>query len=226
MESGEARHMPLAHAMLIPQSMMTRLGIVFCSLVFSSAAFAGGAATTGPDFVNAAPKRHIDRSLVASPDGYKRIDPGNVVPFLFDKAVLTAEGYDEVDTAARWLKSHPRHKLVLEGHTDAIGLAPYNEDLATRRMEAIRQRLRQHGIANDRIVLITFGEREAMDLENPLFPADRKVTMYATELTPQAVVAVVRENRPAIVASWWERGALLQMQHGLTTPTKTITVRR
>lgn len=226
MHTVQARHMPLAHAMLLTSVMKTRLGIVLATLLFSSAAFADVANTTGPDFVNAAPRRHIDRSLVASPDGSTRIDPYAVLPFLFDKAVLTAEGYDEVDTAARWLKANPRHKLILEGHTDAIGRAPYNEDLATRRMDFVRKRLLQHGLSSDRIVMITFGEREAMDLDNPLHASDRKVVMYATQLEPQQVIAVVRENRPAIVASWTERGAMLQMQSGLTTPTKTITVRR
>jgi outer membrane protein OmpA-like peptidoglycan-associated protein len=224
MHGNEARHMPLAHAMLIPWIMMTRLGIVIGLMLSSSAVFAD-TATTGPDFVNAAPKRHIDRSLVAS-QGATRIDPYNVLPFQFDSAQLTEAGYEEVTTAARWLERNPLHKLVLEGHTDAIGLAPYNEDLATRRMNVVRQHMLRHGVAPDRILMITFGEREAMELENPLFGADRRVVMYATKLTPHAVVAVVRENRPAIVATWTERGTLMQMQHGLTTPTKTITVRR
>jgi outer membrane protein OmpA-like peptidoglycan-associated protein len=206
--------------------MKTRLGILLGVLLFSSAAFADVANTTGPDFVSAAPRRHIDRSLVASPDGPTRIDPYTVLPFQLNQAQPTAEGWDEIDTAARWLKRHPKHKLVMEGHTDAIGLAPYNEDLATRRMDTVRRRLLQLGVSSDRIVLITFGEREAMELENPLHPADRRVVLYATELAPQAVVAVVRENRAAIVASWTERGAMMQMQSGLTQPTKTITVRR
>ena len=196
------------------------------TLLISSAAFADNADTTGPDFVNAAPRRHIDRSLVASPQAQSRIDPYDVLPFQFDKADLTEAGVDEVATAARWLKGHPRHKLVLEGHTDALGIEPYNEDLATRRMETVRQHLLRYGIHSDRIVMITFGEREAMDLENPLFGADRKVVMYATQLAPEAVVAMVREERPAIVASWTQRGALMRVEHGLTTPTKTITVRR
>jgi hypothetical protein len=196
------------------------------TLLFSSAAFADNADTTGPDFVNAAPRRHIDRALVASPQPQNRIDPSDVVPFLFDRADLSEAGIDEVAAAARWLKSHPRHKLVLEGHTDALGISPYNEDLATRRMETVRQYLLRFGVHSDRVVMITFGEREAMDLENPLFPADRKVVMYATQLAPEAVVAMVREERPAIVASWTQRGALMRVEHGLTTPTKTITVRR
>jgi len=178
------------------------------------------------DFVSAAPQVHIQQSLVASPDASNRIDPTSVVPFEFDSARLSDAGYSEVDTAALWLMVHPRHRLVLEGHTDALAVAPYNEDLSTRRMESVRQRMLQDGIASDRVMMITFGENEAMDLENPLFPADRHVTMYATRMSPQAVVAVVRENRPAIVATWTDRGALMRVEHGLTSPTKTITVRR
>jgi hypothetical protein len=199
--------------------------MLFLTLLSSSAAFAEVAPTTGPDFVGATPRRHIDRSLVASPHGPTRIDPYAVLPFQLDSAQLTAEGWDEVDTAARWLKSHPNHKLVMEGHTDAIGLAPYNEDLATRRMDTVRRRLLQHGLSSDRILMITFGEREAMELENPLHSADRKVVLYATTLAPQQVVAVVRENRPAIVASWTQRGALMQVTSGLEQQT-TTTVRR
>jgi hypothetical protein len=205
--------------------MMTRLGITLSTLLLSSAAFADVANTTGPDFVSAAPQRHVDRSLVASPDGPTRIDPYTVLPFHYDKAQLTLEGYDEVDTAARWLKAHPRHKLILEGHADASGVELYNEDLATRRMDTVRRRLLQHGIASDRIVMITFGELESMSVDNPLHGADRKVVMYATTLQPQQVVAMVRENRPAIVASWTQRGTLMQVTQGLRQQT-TTTVRR
>jgi outer membrane protein OmpA-like peptidoglycan-associated protein len=221
--------MPLAHAMLLRLCMKTRLGILLGSLLLSSAAWADRAVTTGPDFVGAAPERHIDKSLVASPDAEKRIDPFAVVTFQLNQAALGDVGYSQVDTAASWLKKHPRHKLVLEGHTDALGLAPYNEDLATRRMVAVRHRLLQHGISPDRIMMITFGEREAMDLENPLYAADRRVVMYATELSPHAVAAVVRQNRPAIVATWSERGALMRLTQGLEQPERIVpsqTVRR
>jgi outer membrane protein OmpA-like peptidoglycan-associated protein len=221
--------MPLAHPMLFTYSMKTRLGIILGTLLFSSAAFAGNANTTSPDFVAASPRRHIDRSLVASPDARTQPDPYDVVPFQLDSAALTDAGVDEVAIAARWLHSHPRHKLVLEGHTDALGSFPYNEDLATRRMEVVRQYLMRWGIGSDRIVMLTYGESDAMDLDNPLFPADRRVVMYATKLSPQAVVAMVKESRPALVATWTERGALMRVDHHLTQPTKTVpttTVRR
>jgi outer membrane protein OmpA-like peptidoglycan-associated protein len=181
--------------------------------------------TTGPDFVNAAPQRHIPRSLVVSPEPMQ-IDPWTVLPFELDKARLTAEGFDEVDAAARWLYSHPKHQLVLEGHADALGRIPYNDDLSTRRMNTVRARLIRSGISSDRIVTITFGERESMDVDNPLHAADRKVVMYATPLSPPAVIAMVRTNRPAIYASYSEYGQQMRVEKAPGEPSKTIMVRR
>jgi outer membrane protein OmpA-like peptidoglycan-associated protein len=209
--------------------MKTRLAILLGSLLLSSAAYADRALTTGPDFVGSAPKRHIDQSLVASPTPERRIDPTSVVAFEHDESVLTSDGYSQVDTAAAWLKRNPRHMLVLEGHADALGSSPYNEDLATRRMVTIRERMRRQGVSPDRIMLITYGEREALDAENPLHGADRRVVMYATQLAPQAVAAMVRENREAIVATWSEGGAMMRLTHGLEQPERIApaqTVRR
>jgi len=230
MMRDEARHMPLARGMLIPRSMLANVGIIVSALLLSSVAIAdkdnGKDSTTGPDFVSATPPRHIPRSLVASPEAAKPIDPWAVLPFQLDKAALTAEGCDEVDRAARWLYQHPKHQIVLEGHADAVGRVPYNDDLATRRMSSVRTRLIRSGIASDRIVTITFGEREAMDVENPLHGADRKVVMYATTLSPQAVIAMVRETRPAIYASYSEYGQQMRVEQGPGRPPKTIMVRR
>ena len=192
------------------------------TLLFSSAAFADHA-TTGPDFVGASPRRHIDKSLVAS-NQTTRIDPGDVVAFAHDKAVLTAAGYDQVDAAAIWLKSHPRHKLVLEGHTDLIGVAPYNEDLATRRIDTVRRRLFQHGIHSDRIIMITYGEREAIIPDNP---ADRRVVMFTTTMSPQAVIAMTMAEREAVIAAWTEKGAMLTLASGVDqVPVKKTVVGR
>lgn len=177
--------------------------------------------TMAPDFVGAAPRPHIDRSLTAS-DQTTPIDPGDVLNFANDQAAPTLAGYEQIDAAARWLKSHPRQRIVLEGHTDRVGDAVYNEDLATRRIDMVRRRLLRNGISSDRIVLITYGEREAIAPENP---NDRRVVMYVTELSPQAVIAMTMTGRDAVVATWTEKGALMQQQ-GQSPPTRSIISRR
>jgi len=203
----QARDMPLARTMLIHQIMMAKLGLLGM-LLLSSVAFADRP-TAAPDFTGGAPRRHIDRSLVASPDGKSKIDP-----------------LGQVDAAASWLKAHPDRRIVLEGHTDGIGASAYNEDLAMRRIDSVRRRLLAHGIAQDRIVMISFGETESRDLADPLSSADRKVVMYTTPLAPQAAVAMVRDNRPAVVAYWSEHGNMVQMLHGVKTSAQTLTATR
>jgi hypothetical protein len=220
----QARDMPLARTMLIHQIMMAKLGLLGM-LLLSSVAFADRP-TAAPDFTGGAPRRHIDRSLVASPDGKSKIDPFDQVTFDLNGAQLSSLELGQVDAAATWLKAHPDRRIVLEGHTDGIGASAYNEDLAMRRIDSVRRRLLAHGIAQDRIVMISFGETESRDLADPLSSADRKVVMYTTPLAPQAAVAMVRDNRPAVVAYWSEHGNMVQILHGVKTSAQTLTATR
>ncbi|HEY5946848.1 MAG TPA: OmpA family protein, partial [Kofleriaceae bacterium] len=171
-------------------------------------------------------RRHVDKAFVAAPDAEHPIQPIDVVTFEHDKATLDEIAVSQLDTAARWLNNNPRQRLVLEGHADATGADVYNEDLAMRRVAAVRAHMMRHGIASDRIMMVNFGDREAMDEHNQLFGADRRVVMYATTLSPRAVAAVIRENRPAIATAWTERGAMIRVDNDVNQPTKTVTGRR
>jgi hypothetical protein len=175
-------------------------------LLMSTLAFADNA-PIGPDFVGSAPRAHIDPSLTAS-GAMNRIDPVDVVAFQLDSADLSSGSLIQIDRSATWLKRHPRFRIVLEGHTDLIGVMPYNEDLATRRVQAVRERLMRRGIPSDRIVLITYGENRATVPENP---EDRRVVMFASDRPVRDVVSAQLGHRHALVATWTERGSRLQM---------------
>lgn len=196
--------------------------LVIASLLLSTVAMADRG-PTAPDFLGATPKRHIDRTLAASPMG-GLIEPIDVVAFKLDSDQLTEGGFSQVDQTSRWLKANPRYRLVLEGHTDRLGLAPYNEDLANRRLNTVRMRLIKNGIASDRIVMITYGETEAHNPENP---NDRRVVMFATAQPVRDVVAASLNYRQALVATWTQNDSLMQAQHGLGRPiAPTATARR
>lgn len=191
--------------------MKTTIAAIFAALIGSSPALADNA-PIGPDFVGAAPRLHIDRSLVAS-SSMNRIEPLDVIAFDHNAADLREETIVQVDAAAKWLRRHTNHRIVLEGHTDQLGTPYYNEDLAMRRMQIVRDRLMRAGIKSDRIIMLTYGEREAIDPENP---NDRRVVMFATKLPTQQVVAMQGVHRDVIVATWTERGTLLQLHPGRT----------
>jgi peptidoglycan-associated lipoprotein len=176
------------------------------SLLSSSLVLADNA-PIGPDFVGSAPRLHIDRSLVASPDSMNRIEPLDVVAFDYDSSYLSGERVSQVDRAAKWLLRHRDHRIVLEGHTDMAGMSPYNVDLANRRMNAVRQRLMGWGVSQDRIVLLNYGEEQA---GIPFNPEDRRVVMFATDESLQDIVNNQLAYRHALVATWTNRGRQMQ----------------
>ena len=192
-------------------------------LLTSTFAFADNA-PIGPDFVGSAPRSHIDPSLTAS-GAVNRIDPVDVVAFRNDSADLSSGALIQIDRSATWLNRHPRFRIVLEGHTDQLGVTPYNEDLATRRVHAVRERLMRRGIPSDRIVLITYGEMQAISPDNP---EDRRVVMFASDRPVRDVVAAQLGHRRALVATWTERGSRLQMvsDAAVRGPTGTTAVSR
>lgn len=195
--------------------MKTTLAFLLGSLLFASAALAD---TTPPDFVGGDARVHIDPSLVASNTQPRaKIQPGDIVAFGFNTAGLTEAGFSQVDRATRWLSQHPEYRIVLEGHTDAIGSAHYNEDLSMRRIATVRQRLLQCGVASDRIIMVSYGDEHAIE---PANPNDRRVVMYATKMSPKAVVAATFAFRAPIVATWTDKNnVLIQQGQGVTTPT-------
>jgi outer membrane protein OmpA-like peptidoglycan-associated protein len=202
--------------LLITCMRTTRVAVLLSSLV-ASAALADNA-PIAPDFVGTAPPAHIDRSLAAS-SRMNRIEPADVIAFQLGSAKLAADGLDQVDHAARWLRLRPGHHIVLEGHTDKLGTMPYNEDLATRRIQSVRARLIRDGIPSDRIVMITYGETQAITPDNP---SDRRVVMFASNRPVRDIVTAQLDHRRALVASWTEHGAMMQMQNGLGRRTGTV----
>jgi outer membrane protein OmpA-like peptidoglycan-associated protein len=61
------------------------------------------------------------------------------------------------EVANALIKEDPLSKIVVEGHTDSQGTAPYNLELSQRRAESVRAHLVSRGIASDRISAQGFG---------------------------------------------------------------------
>jgi len=188
-------------------------------LVAAAGCSHGGAsrnANTGPDFVSEAKKPAVDKDLVASP-GENRNEPLDVVAFAFDKTDLTPAITTQIDKAAAWLDAHPNRVIVLEGHTDLVGNANYNEDLSIRRIEAVRQRLIDSKIKADRIVTIPYGRKEAI---HPAKRNDRPVVWVPCERAPKESVERRVEARKGIVARWTEDGQPKEVTASAQTATR------
>jgi outer membrane protein OmpA-like peptidoglycan-associated protein len=116
---------------------------------------AGQAQTTADNAVHRADS--LD-SVVKGLDNYKPVS--NVtVTFGFDKAVLTKDDRDQLDSFAAQLGSMNSYILQVTGGTDSTGSAQYNYDLSQRRADAVVQYLAsKYGIAPHRFYLIGIGK--------------------------------------------------------------------
>ena len=68
---------------------------------------------------------------------------------LFDsgKSTLRIGAREKLAKVAGILLAYPDLKVEVEGHTDSIGTADYNQDLSERRANAVRTFLIQQGIS-------------------------------------------------------------------------------
>lgn len=84
------------------------------------------------------------------------------VYFDFDKSSIKASERTKLSDAAQYLREHPTHRLLLEGHCDWRGTAEYNLGLGDRRANAAMQYLGTLGIAPDRLQTLSKGSLEAV----------------------------------------------------------------
>jgi OOP family OmpA-OmpF porin len=80
------------------------------------------------------------------------------VDFEFDSADLKGASSVVLDVAIDSLKGCPNIPVRVEGHTDSVGAADYNQQLGLRRAQAVRQYFTGRGISAGRISAKSFGE--------------------------------------------------------------------
>lgn len=89
----------------------------------------------------------------ASKDDWEEIN------FEFDSAVLS-DGFPSLLRMAELLKANSTFKVKLEGHGDGIGSDTYNDELATRRAQTVRDFLVKYGAAASQIDTSSKGKRD------------------------------------------------------------------
>jgi outer membrane protein OmpA-like peptidoglycan-associated protein len=91
------------------------------------------------------------------------------ITFDFDEATLRPDAAPILDEAIRIMgEQEGDFAIILEGHTDSIGNASYNQELSERRADAVRNYLVDHGVASEKIRSVGFGEtRPVADNSTP-----------------------------------------------------------
>jgi peptidoglycan-associated lipoprotein len=95
---------------------------------------------------------------------YETVLTDEKVKFGFDTADLSPEGQAAIDEFAAKIKEQNQNVYIeIQGHTDNVGSAKYNEELGLLRAESVRRYLNQkHGFPLHRINVISYGETAAV----------------------------------------------------------------
>ncbi|PKL87053.1 MAG: hypothetical protein CVV23_17365 [Ignavibacteriae bacterium HGW-Ignavibacteriae-2] len=80
------------------------------------------------------------------------------VNFAFDKSELLPESYSVLDKAVNLLNENPTVNVEIEGYTDYVGTAQYNQELSVERAETVKKYLVSKGINANRLSTIGYGK--------------------------------------------------------------------
>jgi outer membrane protein OmpA-like peptidoglycan-associated protein len=75
-----------------------------------------------------------------------------------DSAVLKPEAVDQISRIGDVIAKYADDRVRIEGHTDSVGAAAYNEALSLRRADAVRRVLTSRGVQERQILALGLGE--------------------------------------------------------------------
>jgi outer membrane protein OmpA-like peptidoglycan-associated protein len=99
------------------------------------------------------------------------------IQFAFNSADLIGRSYEQLDAIAEGIRqAGPGTKIVIEGHTDAVGGAEYNAMLSYKRAAAVQNYLSaRHGINAADLRVVAKGKEAPLAGVDPFAPQNRRV---------------------------------------------------
>jgi len=177
--------------------------LVFAMLAAGSAALAQDAAPNTEQMIEALkPRTRSLRNLVvgeaaASAPVAAAGEPATMPPepatarpslsmairFDFASARLRPEGAAVLDRLATALQASDLRagRFLIEGHTDAKGVADYNLRLSQQRADEVRRYLQLHGVDEQRLSAVGRGSQEPANAAQPLAAENRRVRIVNLE---------------------------------------------
>ncbi|ESP62756.1 OmpA domain protein [Smithella sp. ME-1] len=110
------------------------------------------------------------------------------VEFDTNSAVVKEKYHNEIERVANFMKTYPKTTAVIEGHTDNVASAEYNQNLSQARASSVRQYLiDKFGIKASRLSAIGYG------LTKPIAGNDTEEGKQRNRRV-QAVIKTVKNN--------------------------------
>ena len=122
----------------------------------------------------------VPAATAPEPDASQPQAFGFRINFAFNSADIPPEFHSYIDAVGGLMKEDPTLKLVVEGHTDAVGSLPYNRTLSERRAISVGEYLvRVHRVDPQRIAVDGKGPAEPINA-NPYDGRNRRVEFKPT----------------------------------------------
>ena len=86
-----------------------------------------------------------------------------MVHFEFDRSDIDAASTAILERKLRILQQYPRLALQIAAHCDERGSDEYNLALGERRAAAVKRYLVEHGVADGRLTIVSYGEERPLD---------------------------------------------------------------
>jgi len=122
--------------------------------------------TARADSVRAQVQRAADSAAAATRSGLSVADStvlADPIHFDYNKAEVLAADLPKLDRKLALFQAHPRLEVQVAGNCDERGSDEYNLALGERRAAAAKRYLVAHGIAADRIAVVSYGKERPVD---------------------------------------------------------------
>jgi len=84
------------------------------------------------------------------------------IRFETNRADIVPESLVSVEKIAKILSENPNVKVEIGGHTDDLGNDNYNKNLSQQRVDAVKAKLKELGIASERVSAVGYGETKPL----------------------------------------------------------------
>ena len=101
--------------------------------------------------INALEIKNMDITNIEAPKEMTIVLDERALNFDFDKSNVKPEYYDLLNNIKEFVEQN-NYEITIVGHTDSIGSNAYNFKLSRRRAEAVKAKLIEFGLPEDRIV--------------------------------------------------------------------------
>jgi peptidoglycan-associated lipoprotein len=98
--------------------------------------------------------------------GFREVPELGDIHFDYDAYVVRPVDTATLDASARWLRSNPKHVVLIEGHCDERGTQEYNLALGAHRAKSTMTYLVSQGVEPHRIQLISYGKERPICSED------------------------------------------------------------